>query len=45
MTVSVRRTYHTAAELRRQAAATGNAAVARRLLALALVLDGHIERL
>ena len=41
MTVLVRRTDHTAAELRRQAAATGDAAVARRLLALALVLDGH----
>ncbi len=41
MTVSVTRTQHTAADLRRQAAGTGDAGVARRLLALALVLDGH----
>ena len=32
---------HTAAELRRCAAWTADASVARRLLALALVLDGH----
>jgi len=36
MTVSVTRTEHMAAGLRRQEAVTGNAAVARRLLALAL---------
>ena len=41
MTVAVTRTEHTAAELRRQAAGVDDAAVARRLLALALVLDGH----
>lgn len=41
MTVSITRTEHTAADLRRLAARSDDAAVARRLLALALVLDGH----
>ena len=40
MTVSVTRTEHTAPDLRRLAAETTDAAVVRRLLALALVLDG-----
>ena len=40
MTVSVTRTDHTAEALRRHAAGSGDAAVVRRLLALALVLDG-----
>ena len=40
MTVSVTRTGHTAPDLRRLAAETTDAAVVRRLLALALVLDG-----
>jgi len=41
MTVAVTRTEHTAADLRRLAGQSGDAAVARRLLALALVLDGR----
>ena len=41
MTVSVTRTDHTAEALRRHAAGSGDAAVVRRLLALALVLDGR----
>lgn len=41
MTVAVTRTEHTAAELRRLAGGSDDAAVARRLLALAMVLDGH----
>jgi len=41
MTVAVMRTEHTASDLRRQVAGTGDAAVARRLLALALVVDGR----
>lgn len=41
MTVAITRTEHTAAELRRQAAQAADTAVARRLLALALVLDGY----
>ena len=41
MTVAITRTEHTAAALRRYAASSADAAVARRLLALALVLDGH----
>lgn len=41
MTVAITRTEHTAVELRRHAARSDDAAVARRLLALALVLDGH----
>ena len=41
MTVAVTRTEHTAADLRWLAAASGDAAVTRRLLALAMVLDGH----
>jgi len=41
MTVAITRTEHTAAELRRLAGQADDAAVARRLLALALVLDGH----
>ena len=41
MTVAITRTEHTAAMLRRHAAGSASASVARRLLALALVLDGH----
>ena len=41
MTVAVARTQHTAAALRRQAACSTDACVVRRLLALALGLDGH----
>ena len=41
MTVAITRMERTAAELRRYAAWTADASVARRLLALALVLDGH----
>ena len=41
MTVAVTRTEHTAADLRRLASRSDDAAVTRRLLALALVLDGH----
>ena len=41
MTVAITRTEHTAAMLRRYAASSADASVARRLLALALVLDGH----
>ncbi len=41
MTVAITRTEHTAATLRRHAACSVDASVARRLLALALVLDGH----
>ena len=41
MTVAIMRTEHTAAELRCHAAGSADASVARRLLALALVLDGH----
>lgn len=41
MTVAIIRTEHSAADLRRRAGRSGDAAVARRLLALALVLDGH----
>ena len=41
MTVGITRTEHTAADLRRLAAVSDDAAVTRRLLALALVLDGH----
>ena len=41
MTISVTRGEHTADDLRRHAAATDDAAVVRRLLALALVLDGR----
>ena len=41
MTVAITRTEHTAALLRRHAASSADASVARRLLALALVLDGH----
>ena len=41
MTVAITRTEHTAATLRRHAASSVNASVARRLLALALILDGH----
>lgn len=41
MTVAITRMEHTAAELRRHAARSDDAAVARRLLALALALDGH----
>ena len=41
MTVAITRTEHTAVDLRRLAGGEGDAAVARRLLALALVLDGH----
>ena len=41
MTVAITRTEHTVVELRRHAACSTDASVARRLLALALVLDGH----
>lgn len=41
MTVAITRTEHTAAVLRRYAASSADASVARRLLALALVLDGY----
>ena len=41
MTVLITRTEHNAVELRRHAGQSGDAALARRLLALALVLDGH----
>jgi transposase len=41
MTVAITRTEHTAATLRRHAACSADASVARRLLALALILDGH----
>ena len=41
MTVAITRMERTAAELRRYAACSANASVARRLLALALILDGH----
>jgi len=41
MTVAMTRLEHTAAELRQYAACSAAASVARRLLALALVLDGH----
>ena len=41
MTVAVTRTEHTAADLRRLARQSDDAAVTRRLLALALVLDGR----
>ena len=41
MTISITRTEHSAADLRRQAAGTSDAAVVRRLLALALILDGQ----
>ena len=41
MTVAITRTEHTAADMRRLAGGSDDAAVARRLLALALVLDGH----
>ncbi len=41
MTVAITRTELNAAELRHRAARSTNAFVARRLLALALVLDGH----
>lgn len=41
MTVAITRTDDTAADLRRQAAGSADAAVVRRLLGLALVLDGR----
>ena len=41
MTVAITRTEHTATALRRHAACSADASVARRLLALALILDGH----
>ena len=41
MTVAITRTEHTAAALRRHAASSVDASVVRRLLALALILDGH----
>jgi transposase len=41
MAVSITRTDHTAAELREFASKSDDAAVTRRLLALALALDGH----
>ena len=41
MTVRITRTEHTAADLRRLAGGSDDAAVTRRLLALALVLDGR----
>ena len=41
MTVAITRMERTAAELRRYAACSADTSVARRLLALALILDGH----
>ena len=41
MTVAITRTEHTATTLRRHVACSADASVARRLLALALVLDGR----
>lgn len=41
MTVAITRTEHTAADLRQLASGSDDAAVTRRLLALALVLDGR----
>ena len=41
MTVSITRTEHTPAELRRQAGRTSDARAARRMLALALVMEGQ----
>ena len=41
MTVSITRSEHTAAELRREAGRTADARASRRMLALALVLDGE----
>lgn len=41
MTVAITRTEHTATALRCHAACSVDASVARRLLALALILDGH----
>ena len=41
MTVAITRTEHTSAQLRRYAACSADGSVARRLLALALVLDGR----
>ena len=41
MTVAITRMEHTAVELRRYAGGSADASVARRLLALALILDGH----
>jgi len=41
MTVAITRTELDAAELRRSAAGSADVAIARRLLALALILDGH----
>jgi len=41
MTVAITRMEHTAADLRRLAGGSDDAAVARRLLALALILDGR----
>lgn len=41
MTVAITRMDDTAADLRRQAAGSADAAVVRRLLGLALVLDGR----
>ena len=41
MTVAITRTEHTATELRRHAAGSADISVVRRLLALAMVLDGH----
>ena len=41
MTVAITRMEHAAADLRRLASGSDDAAVARRLLALALILDGH----
>jgi len=41
MTVAITRTEHTAADLRRLASGSDDASVTRRLLALALVLDGR----
>ena len=44
MTISITRTEHSAADLRRQAAGMSDAAVVRRLLALALILDRQTLR-
>ena len=41
MTVAITRTEHTAADRHRLAAGSNDASMARRLLALALILDSH----
>ena len=41
MTVTIMRQEHTAADLRREAARTRDARAARRMLAIALILEGR----